>query len=335
MRADSSGSLINLNDAKPISWGQWLRYGPFLAQVVVTRRCNLTCGYCFEYDKVSQPIEFDVLDQRLRKLQQLRAWVVCFVGGEPTLHPELPRLVGRLRELGFPRRQVITNGLRLTGESIEAFNAAGLTDLQMSVDGVHRNESTEKVLDVLGSRLELLSRLARFKVTLSAVIGSAPPDEVLEVVDFARAQGFRPRVVLLHDESGRVRLGPEELKLFGRVKARLGADGRDGADYRDRLIHGGIAPFRCRAGSRYLYVDERGMVRWCSQTAQLFSKELLSYSLDDLRRQFYSIKDCNPTCSIGCSRTASAYDEWRAQPRPAPVHVEEAAPELESGQLTR
>jgi len=87
---------------------------------------------------------------------------------------------------------------------------------------------------------------------------------------------------------------------------------------------------------RYLGVDlHRGMVRWCSQTAQLFSKELLSYSLDDLRRQFYSIKDCNPTCSIGCSRTASAYDEWRAQPRPAPVHVEEAAPELEPGQLTR
>lgn len=339
MRADSSGTLVSPNDAKPISWSQWLRYGPFLAQVVVTRRCNLTCGYCFEYDKVSQPIDFDVLDQRLQKLRQLRAWVVCLVGGEPTLHPELPRLVGRLRELGFRRRQLITNGLRLTGESIEAFNAAGLTDLQMSVDGVHRNESTEKVLDVLGSRLELLARLARFKVTLSAVIGSAPPKEVLEVVDFARAQGFRPRVLLLHDESGRVRLGAEELKLFSQVKARLGADGRDGADYRDRLIHGGIAPFRCRAGSRYLYVDERGMVRWCSQTEQLFSKDLLTYSLDELRRQFYSIKDCNSTCSIGCSRTASAYDEWRAQPRPAPVQVEEpvqqGAPELESGQFTR
>jgi MoaA/NifB/PqqE/SkfB family radical SAM enzyme len=340
MSLDSSANPANATGAggKPISWREWLQYGPFLAQVVVTRRCNLTCAYCYEYDKTSQPVPFEALEARLRKLRQLRAWVVCFIGGEPTLHPELPRLVERARALGFPRRQLITNGLRLTPESIEALNDAGLTDMQMSVDGVHRNASTEKVLDVLGSRLELLARRARFKVTLSAVIGSAPPEEVLAVVDFARAQGFRPRVLLLHDEGGRVKLSRDELRLYRRVKHRLGADGRDGADYRDRLIHDGIAPFRCRGGSRYLYVDEHGIVRWCSQTAQWFSKELLSYSLDDLRRQFYSVKECNSTCSIGCARTASAYDEWRAQPRTTPVEIGEPAPqvaELDSGRLAR
>ena len=35
---------------------QWLRYGPWLAQVVVTRRCNLKCGYCTEYDRTSDPV---------------------------------------------------------------------------------------------------------------------------------------------------------------------------------------------------------------------------------------------------------------------------------------
>src|SRR5512147_991068 len=135
MRADFSGNGAGVNGVAnkldQISWREWLQYGPFLAQVVVTRRCNLTCSYCFEYDKVSQPVPYEVLDERLRKLHQLRAWVVCLVGGEPTLHPELARLVGRLRELGFPRRQLITNGLRLTGESIDALNDAGLTDMQM------------------------------------------------------------------------------------------------------------------------------------------------------------------------------------------------------------
>ena len=52
-----------------ISWLDWLRYGPFLAQLVVTRRCNLACGYCFEYDNTSPPIPFDVLHQRLAKLR--------------------------------------------------------------------------------------------------------------------------------------------------------------------------------------------------------------------------------------------------------------------------
>jgi MoaA/NifB/PqqE/SkfB family radical SAM enzyme len=31
-------------------------YSPFLAQLVVTRRCNLDCGYCNEFDKVSSPV---------------------------------------------------------------------------------------------------------------------------------------------------------------------------------------------------------------------------------------------------------------------------------------
>ena len=29
---------------------------PVLVQIVVTRRCNLACGYCYEYDKVSKPV---------------------------------------------------------------------------------------------------------------------------------------------------------------------------------------------------------------------------------------------------------------------------------------
>jgi MoaA/NifB/PqqE/SkfB family radical SAM enzyme len=47
-----------------ISWLDWLRYGPFLAQVIVTRRCNLSCGYCTEYDKTSEPVPFEPPERR-------------------------------------------------------------------------------------------------------------------------------------------------------------------------------------------------------------------------------------------------------------------------------
>ncbi len=46
---------------------EWLRFGPFLAQLVVTRRCNLTCGYCNEFDRTSEPVPFDALAERLAK----------------------------------------------------------------------------------------------------------------------------------------------------------------------------------------------------------------------------------------------------------------------------
>jgi uncharacterized radical SAM superfamily Fe-S cluster-containing enzyme len=101
---------------------QWLRYGSWLAQVIVTRLCNLTCGYCTEYDRTSDPAPYDELALRLAKLAELRAWAVCLTGGEPTMHPRLPDLVAEMKRLGFKRRTLITNGTRLTTGLIEALN---------------------------------------------------------------------------------------------------------------------------------------------------------------------------------------------------------------------
>jgi MoaA/NifB/PqqE/SkfB family radical SAM enzyme len=295
---------------------EWLRFGPFLAQLVVIRRCNLTCGYCNEFDRTSEPVPFEALVERLAKLRDLRTWTICLTGGEPTLHPRLVDLVRETKRLGFPRREMITNGTLLTRELVEGLNEAGLTNLQISVDGVHPNDTTVKTLKPLRKNLELLASCARFKVVMSGVIGSAPPAEALEVVDFAREKGFTPRILLLHDAAGQVRLAPEELAAYEEAKRRIGRRAEEAGDYRGRILERGEAPFRCRAGARYLYVDEFGRVNWCSQTRGIFVKELRSYGLSDLREQFAAGKSCSPGCSVGCVRTSSAFDEWRSQNEP-------------------
>jgi MoaA/NifB/PqqE/SkfB family radical SAM enzyme len=298
-----------------LSWLRWIGYGPFLAQLVVTRRCNLSCGYCTEYDRVSDPVPFDLLKARMRRLAELRTWAVSLLGGEPTLHPDLIALFAEMRRLGFRRRMMTTNAVLLTRETIEAMNEQGVTHINVSVDGVKRNDTTVKVLDTLRTRLELLAKHARFRVVLSGVIGSAPPEEAIQVVEYARVHGFVPRVLLMHDADGQVRLSPEELAAYAEVKRMIGREAREAHDYRERLIRTGTAPFRCRSGARYLYVDEHGMVRWCAQTLQAFGKPLMDYTLDDLRRQFYAGKSCSVRCSVGCVRSVSALDEWRSQGR--------------------
>jgi molybdenum cofactor biosynthesis enzyme MoaA len=209
---------------------EWLHHGPFLAHLVVTRRCNLSCGYCNEYDRTSPPVSVERLEQRLERLRQLRTWMVCLTGGEPTMHPDLVRLVGRMEQLGFRRRQIITNGYRVTRQLVEGLNGAGLTDLQISIDGVRPNATTIKVLDHLRRRIEILAEVARFRVVVSAVIGSAPPSEALEVIRFTREVGLTPRIILLHDGSGRLRIGPDELSAFEEVKRLLGRGGRESGD---------------------------------------------------------------------------------------------------------
>jgi len=284
--------------------------------MVIIRRCNLACGYCTEYDKTSSPISFEILEQRLRKLKGLGTFGISLTGGEPTMHPDLPRLVRKCRQLGFLRTGMISNGLLLRPQLIQALNEAGLQEMQISIDGVHANVTTEKVLDNLKKRLESLREHARFQVVVSGVIGAAPPAEVEEVIAFASKMGFTPRVLLIHDSNGQLKLSREEVSLFERIVKKIPKTWKEFSDYRDRLVRKGIAPFKCRAGSRYLYIDEFGKVNWCSQTRTAWSKDLMEYTPTDLREQFYRYKSCHATCTIGCARASSQLDNWRPQALP-------------------
>ena len=149
-----------------------LLYAPFLVQLVVTRRCNLACAYCAEYDRSSPPVPKDVLLQRLERIRALGAWSVEFTGGEPLLHPDLEELVRAARKLRFLRTMLISNAFLLDEERVERLNAVGLQALQVSVDGVRPSLVTIKVLDRLRKQLQALARHARFSVVLNAVIGS-------------------------------------------------------------------------------------------------------------------------------------------------------------------
>lgn len=291
-----------------------LRYSPFLVQMVIIRRCNLSCAYCSEFDKVSEPVPMQILETRLRKLKSLGTFGISLTGGEPTMHPQLTDLIRKCRELGFLRTGMISNGFFLKPALIEALNEAGLQEMQISIDGVHANDTTQKVLDNLKKRLVWLRDYAKFNVTVSGVIGACPPEEAEEVVAFAAEMGFTPRVLLVHDNEGQLKLGSEEVKAFEKIVKTLPKSWMDFSNYRKRLVRSGSSPFKCRAGSRYLYVDEFGKVNWCSQTRNVWSKPLLDYTVDDLREQFFTHKSCNATCTIGCARSASQLDFLRSQP---------------------
>jgi MoaA/NifB/PqqE/SkfB family radical SAM enzyme len=294
-----------------------LRYSPFVANLIVTRRCNLACGYCNEYDRDSEPVAVELLEERLLRLRALGTFGISLSGGEPTLHPELVRIVRRCRALGFLRTGLISNGMLLTPALIRALGDAGLQELQLSIDGAHANATTEKVLDHLHKRLGWLRDHARFRVTVSGVVGACPPAEVAAVIDAAERMGFVPRLGIAHDETGRLAASRDDLSAYDALARRLPRTWMDFVDHRRALIRDGRAPFKCRAGSRYLYVDEEGHVSWCSQTRGAWSKPLADYTVDDLRAQFHSYKPCQDACTLGCVRSASQLDGWRAQAGPA------------------
>lgn len=300
-----------------ISFLQRVRFSPWFTQLVILRRCNLSCTYCNEFDNVSDPIPSKTLKDRLKKIKELGAFSINLTGGEPTMHPDLPELIRYCRrELKFLRTSMISNGFFLKPDLIAALNEAGLQDMQISIDGVKPNRTTVKVLDQLRERLDDLKNHAKFNVVVSGVVGSCPPEESFEVIRHAKDLGFKPRVLLIHDHDGQIKLNDEQLQVFHKIREEIPKSFPEFTDYRDQMIREGTAPFKCRAGSRYLYVDEFGKVSWCSQTRQVFSKDLMDYQYADLRREFYSYKSCQDRCTLGCVRASSSVDNWRRQDGP-------------------
>ena len=113
-----------------------LRYSPFLCQLVVTRSCNLACKYCTEFDRTSAPVPEELLRRRIDRVAELGSFGLELTGGEPLQHPALLDLVRYGARHRFRMLGLISNGFLLRPNIIEGLNAAGLTDLQISVDGV-------------------------------------------------------------------------------------------------------------------------------------------------------------------------------------------------------
>ena len=56
--------------------------------------------------------------------------------------------------------------------------------------------------------------------------------------------------------------------------------------FQDNIANGKENEWRCRAGSRYLYICEDGLVHYCSQQRGYPAKPLAEYTRDDIRREY-------------------------------------------------
>lgn len=105
---------------------------PLVPCVLVTRRCNARCRFCFEPSGDYQP-EVATILRRLDWLLANGAEGIHFCGGEPTLHPDLPKIVRHVRHQGASVR-ITTNGLVLSVDLLEELHDASAT-VKVSLHG--------------------------------------------------------------------------------------------------------------------------------------------------------------------------------------------------------
>ena len=285
-----------------------------MAHIIPIRRCNLSCTYCNEYDDFSKPVPTEVMIGRINKLADLGTSILTISGGEPLLHPELDEIIAAMRRRGV-MAGMITNGYLLTAERVQRLNRAGLDHLQISIDNVKPDDVSKKSLKVLDKKLQILAGHADFHVNINSVVGGGihNPEDALVVGRRAIELGFSATVGIIHDSSGQLRpLGERERGVYHEMKALENRHFARLNFFQDAIALGQPNDWRCRAGARYMYICEDGLVHYCSQQRGYPAKPLADYTVEDIRREYLSEKPCAPYCTVSCVHYVSYFDFWRA-----------------------
>ncbi|MGB7138319.1 MAG: radical SAM protein [Candidatus Acidiferrum sp.] len=301
---------------------------PILVHIIPMRRCNLDCGYCNEYDSVSKPVPIDEMRRRLDILADMGTSIITISGGEPLMHPELEEVIRHIRKRGMIAG-MITNGFLLSKERIATLNAAGLEHLQISIDNLVPDEVSKKSLKTLDTRLEWLSEFAVFQVNINSVLGSGvkDPEDALKIAHRAVQLGFTSTVGIIHDHNGQLKpLGNREQEIFEEIMALGKRSFSRFNDFQHSVARGKEHNWRCRSGSRYLYICEDGLVHWCSQQRGYPGIPLSQYTDEMRHREFYTAKHCAPMCTVSCVQQVGILDNWRGPQTLKPKRLPLAPP---------
>ena len=105
-----------------------LDYPGRVACTVFLGGCDLRCPFCHNGGLVLGPMPAELDDQGLLAFLKKRQGLldgVCVTGGEPLLRPDLPELLARIKELGYPVK-LDTNGSH--PERLRSLVQQGLVD---------------------------------------------------------------------------------------------------------------------------------------------------------------------------------------------------------------
>lgn len=239
----------------------------------IAETCNLRCPTCFTDSSPDLrnvvPVA-DVLasvDQRLAR-ENGRIDVVMLSGGEPTLHPELPELLGELTARPITRILVNTNGLRLATDDALLDLLTGhreRVEVYLQYDGVseaaHRHHRGG---DLRRMKTEVLERLSSREIFTTLVMATAlgvNDDEIGQMVQLALDTPFVGGITI-QPQFGSGRSGvidPMERLTHTGVLGRLGPQTNGAVTWRDLTALPCSHPHCCSVG--YLIRDDNDQWR--------------------------------------------------------------------------
>ena len=170
-------------------------------------------------------------------------------------------------------------------------------------------------------------------MNINSVVGGGihQPEDALVVSKRSRELGFTSTVGIIHDGDGQSKpLAPRERAVYKEIKQFEKSSYSQFNHFQEAIADGRPNEWRCRAGGRYLYICEDGLVHYCSQQRGYPGKRLEEYSVADIRRELVTEKGCAPRCTVACVHYTSYIDFWRL---PQTIQAPNARPSAQLVQI--
>ena len=130
----------------------------------------------------------------------------------------------------------------------------------------------------------MLAEHADFHVNINSVVGGGinEPNDALTIGKRALELGFTSTIGIIHDGDGQLKpLGDEErTRLLRDAQPRRRRNYSRFNQFQEAIANGQPNDWRCRAGSRYLYICEDGLVHYCSQQRGFPGVPLAEYTTE-------------------------------------------------------
>lgn len=114
---------------------------PVIASIDVTTACNFRCLHCYNDsgEHASDELSDDEIIDVARQLAALSPQTVCLCGGEPLMRKNLFDIINTIRP-HVGNLNMVSNGSLVTKDVVKELKAAGLSSLQISLDGINATQ---------------------------------------------------------------------------------------------------------------------------------------------------------------------------------------------------